>query len=275
MKKQIKSTLTNVPETMLWTLHNRAVEAMKSDALIKDDKCIDIYKSIDYDYEKNFGKAEPSHAVRSLLFDKEVKKFLKKNPTGTIVNLGEGLETQRFRIKENGAFWISVDLPDAIAIREIFIQPTPRYVHSPLSVLDRKWFDLVPKDKPVFITAQGLFMYLPEKEVKAIILDMFNTFSEGYLMFDTIPKWISNKTMSKNGWQKTKYYTTPKMPWGINRNKIQNIKEWSPNIEDIKEILYTFPRGAQKWFFILILAMPILKRYAPSIVKIRFKNKGD
>lgn len=272
MNKKISSNLKEVPETMLWTLHNRATEALRDDTIIKDDKCIEIYKSIEYDYEKSFGKAEPSHAVRSLFFDKEIKAFLKDSPNGTIVNLGEGLETQRFRIKENKALWISVDLPDAIEIRERFIEASKRYLHCPLSVLDRKWFDLVPKDKPVFITAQGLFMYFPEKEVKSIIKDMLSTFKEGYLMFDTIPKWISNKTMSEKGWQKTKYYTAPKMPWGINRNKLNSIKNWSSNIVNLTEVPFVFPRGAQKWFFKIVLAIPILKNYALTAVKLEFKN---
>ena len=273
MNKNIKSNLKEVPETMLWTLHNRATEAMRNDAIIKDDKCIEIYKSIDYNYKKSFGNAEPSHAVRSLLFDKEIIAFLKENPDGTVVNLGEGLETQRFRIKEEKALWISVDLPDAMAIREQFIKPTQRHIHSPVSVLNKKWFDLVPKDKPVFITAQGLFMYFPEKEVKSIINDMLSTFKEGYLMFDTIPKWISNKTISKKGWRKTKYYTTPKMPWGINRNELNTIKKWSSNIVELKEIYYVFPRSVKKWFFKLFLASPVLKNYAPTAVKINFKHE--
>jgi O-methyltransferase involved in polyketide biosynthesis len=272
MTNQIKSTLKDVPETMLWTLYNRATEAKRTDSIIKDDKCVEIFESIKYDYSKSFGKAEPSHAVRSLLFDLEIKEFLSQNPKGTIVNLGEGLETQRFRIDESEAFWISVDLPEAIEIREQFITPTKRHIHSPLSVLDRKWFDWVPKNEPVFITAQGLFMYLPEHELKSLIQDMFSTFQEGYLMFDTIPKWLSNKTMSEKGWQKTSFYTTPQMPWGINRNQVSLLKKWSPKIDIIEEVLYEFPRGAQKWFFKLALSAPILKNYVPTGIKIKFKN---
>ncbi len=67
MFKLENGTLSDIPETMLWTLHNRAVEALRSDGVIDDDKAIEIYQSIDYDYEKNFGKAEPSHALRSLV----------------------------------------------------------------------------------------------------------------------------------------------------------------------------------------------------------------
>lgn len=274
MTTKIKSKLTKVPETMLWTLHNRATEAMRKDGIIKDSKCIKIYKTIDYNYEKSFGKAEPSHALRSIVFDKEIRGFLKNHHDGTIVNLGEGLETQRFRFDENNALWISVDLPDAIEIRERFIEPDEKHLHISFSALDRKWFDFVPKDKAVFITAQGLFMYFPEKEVKHLIQDISNTFCEGYLMFDVIPAWLSKKTMSEKGWKKTPKYTAPKMPWGINRNVIiTKLKSWSTNIEHITEITAAdFPRGILKWLAPLILSIPILNRYAPTSVKIKFRK---
>jgi O-methyltransferase involved in polyketide biosynthesis len=67
--------LTGIPETMLWTLHNRVGEAMRKDGIIKDDKAVEIYKSIDYDYEKSFGNAEPSHALRAIKFDQEIGTF--------------------------------------------------------------------------------------------------------------------------------------------------------------------------------------------------------
>ncbi len=254
MKKEVEK-LKEVPETMLWTLHNRAVEAMQSDGIIEDEKAIEIYKSIDYDYEKNFGKAEPSHAVRSLDFDREIRKFLEKYPEGTIVNLGEGLETQRFRFKENNALWISLDVPEAIQIREQFIQPDERHLHLSISATDRSWFDSVPKNQPVFITAQGLFMYFTEKEVRLLIQDITKAFQDGYLMFDTIPVFLSQKTLSQKGWRKTKYFTTPKMSWGINRNKIEStLKNWLGSEIKVTDLGYsTFPRGATKWIFSTIV----------------------
>lgn len=170
----------------------------------------------------------------------------------------------------NDAFWLTVDLPKAIEFREQFITPDAQHHHCALSVLDRKWFDLVPKNEPVFISAQGLFMYLPETEVIQIIHDISTVFPEGYIMFDTIPKWISKKTMSPKGWKKTKYYTTPKMPWGINRNKIWDIRKWSKAIQSIEEINYDFPRGIQKWGMRIIHYTPVLNRHLPTGVKIKF-----
>ncbi|MGL1957986.1 MAG: class I SAM-dependent methyltransferase [Colwellia sp.] len=265
----MKSILTDVPETMLWTLHNRAVEAMRDDGIIKDGKAIEIYNAIEYDYERSFGKAEPSHAIRSNVFDKEVRKFLRKYPDGTIVNLGEGLETQRFRFNDK-ALWLSVDLPEAIETREQFIQPDDRHLHISVSATDRKWFDSVPKNKPVFISAQGLFMYFTEEDVKSLIQDIESTFKYWYLMFDTIPKWISRKTMSKKGWAKTDSYITPKMPWGINRDKIKTtIDNWLIKQIEIVDLGYsTFPRGIVKWIFLLFTSTPILRNITPTIVKI-------
>ena len=89
--------LKDVPDTMLWTLHTRATEAMRSDRILTDPKAVEIYQEINYDYERSFGKADPVHALRSLVFDQAIAQFLKQAPDGTIVNLGEGLETQRFR----------------------------------------------------------------------------------------------------------------------------------------------------------------------------------
>ena len=262
--------LKNIPETMLWTLHNRVTEALRKDSIIKDNKAIEIYNSLKYQYENSFGKGEPSHAIRSLAFDDEIKGFLNSYPESYIINLGEGLETQRYRLKDKTAKWVTVDVPEAIEIREQFIEPDSDHIHLSLSALDRKWFESVPTDKPLFITAQGLLMYFKNGEVKSLLTAIIDEFYSGCIMFDTIPVWLSKKTLSKKGWKKTKNYTTPKMPWGINRNQINDIMSWSPKIKDITELPYKFPRGGQKLLYNTILNSPILNRHLPTMVKITF-----
>ncbi|NKQ40841.1 MAG: class I SAM-dependent methyltransferase [Sulfurovum sp.] len=268
---KINPKLENVPETMLWTLHNRATEAMREDGIIEDEKCIEIFKAIDYDYVKSFGKAEPSHAVRSLDFDREIRSFLEEYPDGIIINLGEGLETQRFRFDDE-ALWISVDLPESIKIREQFIESDERHLHIALSATDKSWFDKVPKDKAIFVSAQGLFMYFHEEDVRILLQDIVNTFEQGYIMFDTIPRLFSQTTTSKKGWKKTPHYTVPKMPWGINKSKIEKtFKDWLGKKVKVYDIGYsTFPRGVSGWFFSFLSSVPILRNITPSIVKIEF-----
>lgn len=267
------SNLKGVPETMLWTLHNRATEAKRRDGIIKDDKAIEIYDSIDYDYVKSFGPGEYYHAVRSFLFDKEVSKFLHQFSGAHVVNLGDGLETQQFRLKDTPASWVSVDLPESNDIREKFINPDSNRTHLACSALDEAWMNNIPKNEPVFITAQGLFMYFNEKIVANLVAKICDTFNSGYIMFDTAPVWISDKTMSPNGWKKTSSYSTPKMPWGINRDDLQKIMLWSENITNIDDINFFAPRGMHKLIFDAWYRIPYAAKHAPSIVKIEFQRK--
>ena len=126
---------------MLWTLYNRAIEARRADSIIDDPKAIEICQSIDYDYPASFGSPNPAHAKRSSMFDQAIQAFAKeKKQEIVIVNLGEGLETQRFRLSNIDARWFSVDLPQAIAMRERFIAPDDTHHHLALSALDRDWF---------------------------------------------------------------------------------------------------------------------------------------
>ncbi|MEM9771226.1 MAG: class I SAM-dependent methyltransferase [Cyanobacteria bacterium P01_D01_bin.73] len=270
MDRSDVAALKDVPETMLWTLHNRAGEAMRKDGVLSDPKSVEIYQAIDYDYERSFGKSEPSHALRSLVFDRAIATFLKDFPDSNIVNLGEGLETQRFRVQAPKAKWYSVDLPEAIATREKFIQPDERHQHLSLSALDRSWMDAVPKDKPTIVTAQGLFMYLPEQEIKALIEDIFQTFAPCNLVFDTIPRWLSKKTTSEKGWGKTEHYTTPPMPWGIDRSGISTaLRVWLDTDVRVEDIGYPdFYREGSWGIFTLVSKIPFLRTVTPTIIRL-------
>ncbi|MDO5103672.1 MAG: class I SAM-dependent methyltransferase [Lautropia sp.] len=256
--------LTGVPETTLWTLHNRASEAERPDGCIRDPQCLAIYHALSYDYERSFGKAEPSHGVRSQLFDEKIRAFLDEHPNGVIINLGEGLETQRFRLDEPAyqkASWVSVDLPEAIAMRERFIQPDARHRHVPVSALDTTWFDAIPPGRPVFITAQGLFMYFEEAEVKALVQAMAERFPGAILMFDYLSVKLSRRTLSPQGWMKTKHYRTPPMPWGLDRDELQpTFSAWLGQPVAVHNVTFLFPRGFLRWF------VPFAERRLPWLM---------
>lgn len=265
--------LSGIPETMLWTLHNRVSEAKREDGIITDPKAIEIYQSIDYDYERSFGPAEPLHACRSFMFDVELQAFLAQNPNGVIINLGEGLETQRYRIAGDEALWITIDLPEAIEIRERFIQPDDHHLHIAASALDDSWYNAVPQARPKFITAQGLMMYLTEEQVRTLLQNFAVHFPGAYFMFDVIPRWLSRRTTTK-GWRKTAEYTLPQMPWGINRHEIKStLSSWISTPLDVTEQpLRRSIRGIRSWYIPTIAATPIVGRYVSAVVKIHFSE---
>ena len=270
MKEASKSavTINGVPETMLWTLHNRAHEALREDGLIEDALCVKIYNAIEYDYEKHFGKPESSHGFRSKAFDEALRTWLATNEDAPVIEVGAGLETQFYRINHPSTPWYVVDLPEAIALRETYIPANERLTNIAKSALDFTWLDDIPTNEngKAFVGLQGLLMYFEKEDVKMLLQAVVNKFPQATLMFDTIPHWFSQKTMQ--GLQKTKHYTTPKMPWGTGRRELkENLLQWLPGVDDVVFVNYRL-RGFFGFMFSIFSNLPMLKEAAPAIVKV-------
>jgi len=267
-----KASLTGIPETMLWTLHNRAGESIRSDAFFRDEHAERIYRSIDYDYERSFGTSDSSHAVRSMMFDEALRPWMRAHPGGTVVELGCGLETQFQRIDDGKVKWLCVDVPEAIDVRERFLSSGPRCRHIRSSALDRAWMDEVDPVAGVFVTAQGLFMYFTEEQVRELFVAILDRFPQVEIMFDTIPPWFSRKTMK--GMWKTPNYQTPLMPWGVLRNEIEPLlRKWSAQVETVTIEPYRSIRAAVHIrFFMLLARLPFLGNHVPVIVRVHGKK---
>ncbi|MEM9071363.1 MAG: class I SAM-dependent methyltransferase [Myxococcota bacterium] len=270
--ERIEPGLTGVPETMLWTLHNRATESMRPDGVLKDVEVERIYRSIDYDYEASFGSGDASHSIRSLMFDRHVASFLEEHPNGVVVNLGVGLETQRFRLDNSRALWLGVDLPESIVIRERFMTPDERHRHVAASAMDNSWFDEVPSDRPVYFTAQGLLMYMDEAVVKAHFVDLAKRFPGAWYAFDAIPRWMSKLSTRPRGFKITENYTVPPCPWGVGPHEVDKVlRSWAPNARVFVEKWDRFPRGfMNRHVFWLMSSTPGVRRMAPSFNRVRF-----
>jgi len=192
---RIVPDLAGVSVTMLWSLHNRASEAKRPDGILHDPESIYIQSAIDYDFARHFGDPLGSLAARAVEIDRVLRSWLDRHPEGIVVSLGEGLETQSRRVDNGRMGWLSVDLPDAIRLRERFFAPTHRFRHIAASALDPVWMDAVGPSSDVFIVAQGLLMYLAPERVRQLFVCIADRFPGSVLVFDTIPRWFSDLTM--------------------------------------------------------------------------------
>ncbi|MDH6125785.1 class I SAM-dependent methyltransferase [Kitasatospora sp. GP82] len=126
----VKPELDAVPETALWTLYYRALEARRPDGLLDDPKAVGLVERIDFPFAERFGTGSSLllrlQALRVASFDREVSDFLDRCPRGTVVCLGEGLETQYWRVDNGRANWLSADLPETVALRERLLPPVAR-----------------------------------------------------------------------------------------------------------------------------------------------------
>jgi O-methyltransferase involved in polyketide biosynthesis len=265
--QRIAPNLKGVPETMLWALHNRAAEASRQDSILLDPDSVRIRQSIDYDFHRKFGTPAGSLAARAAEMDKALNRWIVSHPEGIVVSLGEGLETQVRRVDNGRIRWLSVDLPDAIRLREYFLPPTDRFRHIAASAIDPAWMDAVDPSAGVFIVAQGLLMYLRPEMVQNLFATIADRFPAAEIVFDVVPRWFSLLTLI--GLHQTPHYRLPPMPWGINRDEIDPIlRRWMPNLASITFLDYRIPRGIPSIAARMIHRLPLLRHEVPSLVHI-------
>lgn len=153
--------------------------------------------------------------------------------------------------------------------RERLLPTTERCRLVAKSALDLSWLDQVEGTRGVFVSAQGLFMYFDEAEVKRLLVAIVERFPGVELMFDTIPPWLSKKTLK--GFYKTQYYRTPPMPWGIGRDDVEwLLRSWSPRVKSVQMASYgIFARGIAGALQQLTSRTPGLRNLVPAIAHVK------
>jgi len=251
--------LDGVSATTLWTLHNRGTEAKRSDGVIRDPWAVTLFDAISYDYRK-FGKPNQSHALRARSFDAAAQDYLTAHPKAAVVALAEGLQSSFWRLERLGVTneltWYSVDLPPVIALRERLLPRDDRIVALAQSALDRSWMDRVDDSHGVFITAEGLLMYLEPGDALGLIRDCAARFPGGQMMFDSIPHWFSRRT--RKGLKLSDRYTAPPMPFGLTTDEGLALADSIPGVRAARDIPLAHGRGLFK-----LAARPPLDRVGP------------
>jgi O-methyltransferase involved in polyketide biosynthesis len=177
--------LSGVPETLLWNLGRRAVAA-RSGGLLDDPLAIEVAGRLEYDFADGTQGAS-WHAVRVATFDDAVRRFLSAHPAGTVVALGEGLETQFWRVDNQRVSWLTVDLPVVLDLRRQVLPEGPRQRSHAGSALDLDWADQLDPAAPTLITAQGLLPYFQRGEVHALIGAIADRVPGSTFVFDVVP----------------------------------------------------------------------------------------
>nr|WP_207386619.1 class I SAM-dependent methyltransferase [Protofrankia symbiont of Coriaria ruscifolia] len=278
--------LRGVPETLLWTLYHRAIEARRSDTVLDDPMGVKLVDSIDYPFQRHFGRGTlgraQGQALRARCFDQEIRKFLSERPESTVVALGEGLETQFWRVDNGQVHWLTVDLPETVELRRRLLPAPPRVQALACSALDERWMDEIDEidiSRGVLVTAQGLLMYLQPSEVHRLIAACAQRFPGGALLFDGVPRWFAAGFV--RGLGLIGHYPIPPMPWTLDAAERRMIRTGLPNVVDVRELW--FPRGRGLFYGHLLPGMnaiPVvrdrLSALSPlSIMIARFATGGN
>ena len=261
---KVRITLSGVPETLLIPLHCRAVESQRSDAMVKDDRAVELVNRIDYDFAGiRYPAADVLFTIlRVRQFDRRARAFLAAHPGGTVVSIGCGLDTRFDRVDDGLVTWYDLDLPEVIALRRELLAETPRCRSLACSALDPAWMDAVgAAPSPYLFLAEGVRPYLQAADIRRLVRALQARFPGAELAFDTMTPFMA--------WLHSFHPALRKLHtrlWGMKRG--QELEAWSPGIRLLDEWSYFDDPEPRLGGASLLRLVPFLNR-ANSIVHYR------
>jgi O-methyltransferase involved in polyketide biosynthesis len=201
-------------------------------------------------------------------FDREIRRFLAASPGATVVALGEGLETQFWRVDDGAVRWVTVDLPESVALRDALLPREPRMTTIAGSALDLAWTDAVDAGRPVLVTAQGLLMYLERADVHGLLAACAERFPGQATLFDTVPRWTSRREMPAT----PSGYRPPAWRWSVDRAELEALRAL-PGIAALDLVRLPRGRGAALGLLLpLATRIPALRLALPAVLRARFRG---
>ncbi len=267
------AVLKGVSETALMTLQVRANEARRPDSIISDPMAIEMVDSIDFDFGKFGYTRRQDMALRALAFDDATLGYLTDHPAATVVALAEGLQTSYHRIAASGVSdqftWLTVDLPPMVELRRKLLGESDGVTMCAQSALDYTWMDRVDADGGVFITAEGLLMYLQPSESMGLITECAKRFPGGRMMFDLPPAWFA--AWARHGMRTSLRYRVPPMPFAMSASEAAKLADRVPGVRAVHDI--PLPRGRGRLLNALtstVQRIPILDPVRPALTLLEF-----
>jgi O-methyltransferase involved in polyketide biosynthesis len=240
--------VTGVSETALMTLLVRATEARRPDAVLDDPMAIHLVDSIHFDFAKFGFTRRQDMALRAKLFDKHTRRYLVDHPKATVVALAEGLQTSFYRLDASNVGgighdfrWLTVDLPPMIELRRKLLPASERVQMCAQSALDFSWMDQVDPSHGVFITAEGLLMYLQPEEAMALIAACAARFPGGQMMFDLPPSGFA--ALARRGMRTSLRYRVPPMPFSLSVAELADLVNTVPGVRAVHDLPAEEARG--------------------------------
>ena len=264
--KMKKIQIQGVSETMLQTLHARAAYSKQKNAKFHDDKAVEIVSRMDYDFSFAGDDALMSNGViaRTILLDRMVGDFIRKNPNATVINIACGMDTRAYRLKIGSTVrWYNIDLPETIEVRRRFLEENGHISMIAKSAMDERWADEIEEAKGrVLVIIEGLVMYLSEQDVKQILSIISRRFERAEVIMEVMNPWVV-KNVKEKSIEKTK----AKFTWGIKSGK--ELQRISPDYTWVRDVSLVEGMKIIMPVYYLFGWIPVVKNILNKLVVLR------
>ncbi|BBX14796.1 class I SAM-dependent methyltransferase [Mycobacterium novum] len=178
---------SQVEQTAFLTAYARALDHRAETPILGDAFSDRVIGLIDYDFA---GLRIPASvvrqtALRAKMLDDRVRRYTAANPAAVVVDLGAGLNEPLVRVQPpSGVDWYSIDLPRVVALRDKLLpaQPSEHVIAADLTAAD--WTAGIPAGRPTMVIADGLFAFLTQAQVTAVLGQLIDHFGSGELAFN-------------------------------------------------------------------------------------------
>lgn len=191
---------SRLEQTAFLTAYARALDNRSPTPILGDEFSDRVVGLIDYDFA---GFRIPASvvrqtALRAKMLDERVRRYTAAKPDAVVVDLGAGLNEPLARVQPPATVdWYSIDLPHLVALREklLPVQRAEHVIAADLTSTD--WTDGIPVGRPTMVIADGLFAFLTEPQVVALITHVIDYFGTGELAFNDYGRvgWLSSVGM--------------------------------------------------------------------------------
>lgn len=259
--------LSGVTETLLLTARAKYVETQRKDRLFDDPKLEEMFTRVRYDFSHNKLKGVfiGGMVARTLQYDQLLLEFVAENPECTIICLGAGLDTRMARLRLQDKYWVDVDLPEVIDIREHFYEPSMHHRMLAYDVRDPQWMQEVPRDLPIIMLGEGLFPYLTPEENRELFRTLQAEFPGATLLFDL----ASPMAVKRRPYQANIKAVRAVLHWGANTGEEIDIWLDSPAFQEDYMYLINYPQRLPGAFKLALKLIPPLKHMG-KVVKAVF-----
>jgi len=225
--------LSGVAETLLIPLYNRAMEAERPDAIMKDEKAVALVRQMHYDFSQmtKIRMVEANKVARIMLtreIDRYTQDFLSRHPKSVVVHIGCGLDARFERVDNGLVEWYDLDLPEVIELRRKLIgDEGGRYHLLANSVFEDDWIDVVKTHSRhhYMFLAETVLVYFSEAQVKSLFLKLRDHFPNAELVFEGWTPffiWSGNRQLSRAKFSGL-------LRWGFWSSK--SIERWGEGIQ--------------------------------------------
>lgn len=253
-----KVQLTGVPETALWNLYHRATAAQAG--RLNDPRAIELVSRLDYPFDRFDSPyralAARMHGQRVNTIDAALRRLLATAPDATVVALGEGFETQFWRVDNGQLCWLTLDLPEVIAVRQEVLPGNPRCHTVAGSAAHPAWIGQVDPQRPVILTAQGLLPYFSRNQVHEMLSTWAQRLPGAWLVFDAVTETLQatrRKNPAPNG------YDPPEWTWVLREKELRQLRQL-PGVFELSQI----PQDGSDRLLRAIRSVPVVRNLLPT-----------